>query len=212
LAKAEAELARLPRAALQETFDLDAEVEIAMRVFDDIERVAEHPTANEAINVLLERIGLRVGLFFEDGKKGTRTVRKVAKGVIALGDLPLPVPLYGEPQVLPAAVLDETFQRRLAAQVEAASQSGATAPRIEHRIESAACPCDDRGHADQPSPVAARCRDDVSVDAADPSAYGDGRDIRPTGTVPEGIVPSRAQQAIAAALHRCDRTTGRLCV
>ena len=72
---------------MRETVDLDAEV--AMRLFDDIERVAEHPTANEAINVLLERIGLRVG-FFEDGKKGTRTVRKVAKGVIALGDLPLP--------------------------------------------------------------------------------------------------------------------------
>ena len=35
--------------------------------------------------------------------------------------------------------------RRVAGQVEAASQSGATAPRIEHRIESAACPCDDRG-------------------------------------------------------------------
>ena len=71
-----------------------------------------------------------MGLFFEDGKKGTRTVRKVAKGVIALGDLPLPVPLYGEPQVLPAAALDETSQRRLAAQIEAASQAGATAPRL----------------------------------------------------------------------------------
>ena len=54
----------------------------------------------------------------------------MAKGVIALGDLPLPLPLYGEPQVLPAAVLDETSQRRLAAQVEAASQSGATAPGL----------------------------------------------------------------------------------
>jgi len=69
--------------------DLDTEVEVAMRLFDDIERLVEDPTAKEVINVLLERIGLRVG-FFEDGKKGTRTVRTVAKGVIALGDLPLP--------------------------------------------------------------------------------------------------------------------------
>ena len=101
--------------------------------------------------------------------------------------------------MLPAATLDETFQRHLAAKFEAASQAGATGPRIESRIESAACRCEDRGHADQPSEVPARCRDDVSVDAADPSAYGDGREIRPTGTVPEGIVPSRAQQGIAAA-------------
>ncbi len=43
---------------------------------------------------------------------------------------------------------------------------------------------------------------DVSVDAADPPApvwRGDGRESRPTGTVPDGIVPSRAQQGIAAA-------------
>lgn len=58
-------------------------------------------------------------------------------------------------------------------------------------------------------------RDDVPVDTADPPApacHGDGWESRPAGTVPEGIVPSRAQQGIAAALHRCDRTTGRLCV
>ncbi len=60
-------------------------------------------------------------------------------------------------------------------------------------------PCEDRGHADQPSAVAASCRGVVLVDAADPPAYGDGREIRPTGTVPEGIVPSRAQLPLAAA-------------
>jgi hypothetical protein len=37
------------------------------------------------------------------------------------------------------------------------------------------------------------------VDPADPPAHGDGREIRPTGTVPEGIVPSRAQLTLAAA-------------
>ena len=164
-------------------------------LFDEIERLAEMPMANEAINAMLERIDLRIGLYFEDAMKGKRPVRKVARGIIALGDFPLPVPPYGVPRVLPAAALDAGLQRRLAAELEAAGQPGA----IAHAIESGGYCCDDHGHPHHVSEVAARCRDDVSVDAADPSAYGDGRDIRPTGTVPEGIVPSRAQQGIAAA-------------
>lgn len=48
--------------------------------------------ANEAINAMLERIDLRIGLYFEDARKGKRPVRKVAWGIIALGDFPLPVP------------------------------------------------------------------------------------------------------------------------
>ena len=59
--------------------------------------------ANEAINAMLERIDLRIGLYFEDAMKGKRPVRKVARGIIALGDFPLPVPPYGEPRVLPRA-------------------------------------------------------------------------------------------------------------
>ena len=39
-----------------------------------------------------------------------------------------------------------------------------------------------------------KSRDDVPVDADDPPAHGDGRESRPAGTVPEGIVPSRAQR------------------
>ena len=160
---------------------------------------------------MLERIDLRIGLYFEDAMKGKRPERKVARGIIALGDFPLPVPPYGEPRVLPAAALDAGLQRRLAAELEAAGQPGAIAPAIE----SGGCCRDDHGHHHHVSEVAACCRDDVSVDAADPPApvwRGDGREIRPTGTIPEGIVPSCAQQGIAAALRRCDRTTGRLCV
>jgi len=58
-------------------------------------------------------------------------VRKVARGIIALGDFPLPVPPYGEPRVLPAAALDAGLQRRLAAELEAAGQPGAIAHAIE---------------------------------------------------------------------------------
>ena len=164
-------------------------------LFDEIERLAEMPMANEAINAMLERIDLRIGLYFENAMKGKRPVRKVARGIIALGDFPLPVPPYGEPRVLPTAALDAGLQRRLAAELEAAGQPGAIAPTIE----SGGCCRDYHGHHHHFSEVAARCRDVVLVDAADPPAYGDGREIRPTGTVPEGIVPSRAKQGIAAA-------------
>ena len=208
LAATEAEIAKLPPPADRLATDIESEVEAALVMFDEIERLAEMPMANEAINAMLERIDLRIGLYFEDAMKGKRPVRKVARGIIALGDFPLPVPPYGEPRVLPTAALDAGLQRRLAAELQAAGQPGAIAPAIE----SGGCCRDDDGHPQHISEVAARCRDDVSVDAADPSAYGDGLEIRPTGTVPEGIVPSRAQQEIAAALRRCDRTTGRLCV
>ena len=198
LAATEAEIAKLPPPSDRQATDIDSEVEAALVLFDEIDRLAEMPMANEAINAMLERIDLRIGLYFEDAMKGKRPVRKVARGIIALGDFPLPVPPYGEPRVLPTAALDAGLQRRLAAELEAAGQPGAIAPAIE----SGGCCCDDHGHPHHVSEVAARCRDDVPVDPADPSApvcHGDGRESRPTGTVPEGIVPSRAQLRIAAA-------------
>ena len=153
------------------------------------------PTLAEVPLADLSLIGLRIGLYFEEGRKGTRKIRKVARGIIALGDFPLPVPPYGEPRELPTAALDAGLQRRLAAELEAAGQPGA----IAHAIESGGCCCDDHGHPHHVSEVAARCRDDVPADVADPPAHGDGRESRPTGTVPEGIVPSRAQLELAAA-------------
>ena len=198
LAATEAEIAKLPPPAERLATDIDSEVEAALVLFDEIERLAEMPMANEAISAMLERINLRIGLYFEDAMKGKRPVRKVSRGIIALGDFPLPVPPYGVPRVLPMAALDAGLQRRLAAELEAAGEPGAIAPAIE----SEGCCCDDHGNPHLFSEVAARCRDDVSVDAADPSApewRGDGRESRPIGTVPEGIVPSRAQLRIAAA-------------
>ncbi|MFM8496567.1 MAG: hypothetical protein ACKOEM_13750 [Planctomycetia bacterium] len=58
-----------------------SEVEAALVLFDEIERLAEMPMANEASNAMLERIDLRIGLYFEDAMKGKRPVRKVAKGI-----------------------------------------------------------------------------------------------------------------------------------
>jgi ferredoxin len=98
------------------------------------------------------------------------------------------------------AAFDAGLQRRLAAELEAAAagQQGVAAPAFDF----GACCRDGHGHAHHVSKVAARRRDDVPVDAADPPApacHGDGRESRPTGTVPEGIVPSRAQLPLAAA-------------
>lgn len=194
LAATEAEITKLPPPTTQLATDIDSEVEAALVLFDEIERLAEMPMANEAINAMLERIDLRIGLYFEDAMKGKRPVRKVARGIISLGDFPLPVPPYGEPRVLPTAALDTGLQRRLAAELEAAGQRGAIAPEIE----SEGC-CDDHGHPHHVSEVAARCRDDFPVDPADPPAHGDGRKSRPIGTVPAGIAPSRSQLGVAAA-------------
>jgi len=126
----------------------------------------------------------RIGLYFEEGRKGTRPVRKVARGIIALGDFPLPVPPYGEPRVLPTAALDAGLQRRLASELEAAAagQQGAAAPAID----SGACCRDGHGHAHHVSKVAARRRDDVPVDTADPPMATDGK-VGPPGRSPRGL-------------------------
>ena len=198
LAVTGAEIAKRPPPAERPATDIDSEVEAVLVLFDEFERLAEMPMANEAINAMLERIDLRIGPHFKDAMKGKRPVRKVARGIIALGDFPLPVPPYGEPRVLPAAALDAGLQRRLAAELEAAGQPGAIAPAVESERRRR----DDHGHPDHVSEVAARCRDDVPVDAADPPApacHGDGRESRPTGTAPEGIAPSPAQLELAAA-------------
>ena len=42
----------------------------ALLLFDEIERFADVPTVTEAIHVTLERIGLRIGLYFEEWQKG----------------------------------------------------------------------------------------------------------------------------------------------
>ncbi len=196
----EAKIAKLPPPADRQAADIGTEVEVALVLFDEIERLAEMPMTNEAINAMLERISLRIGLYFQEGRKGTRPVRKVARGIIALGDFPLPVPPYGEARVLPTAALDAGLQRRLAAELDAAAAGRQLAPALT--VDSGACCRDEHGHARNDSEVATRCRDEVSVDAADPPApacHGDGRESRPTATVPEGIVPSRAQLELAAA-------------
>lgn len=72
------------------------EVEAAMGLLDNIERITQDHEARAEINPLLESLGLRIGLTFGSVVKGkTRAVRRLLGGVMAFGESPLPVPLHG---------------------------------------------------------------------------------------------------------------------
>lgn len=55
-------LAKLPPPAGRLATDIGSGAKAALMLFDEIERLAEMPIANEAINAMLERIDLRIGL------------------------------------------------------------------------------------------------------------------------------------------------------
>ena len=68
----------------------------AITLMDDIERINSDRGARAEINGLLRRLGVWVGLSFAEGIKGKeRKTRKLAGGIMTLGDAPLPVRLYG---------------------------------------------------------------------------------------------------------------------
>ena len=72
------------------------EVEAAMSLLDDIQRITSDEEARAEINPLLEVLGVRVGLTFGASIKGKkRAVRRLLGGVIAFGGVPLPVRLHG---------------------------------------------------------------------------------------------------------------------
>ena len=76
--------------------DPDRDVEAALSLFDDLERVTADSTARAQISPLLEKLGVRLGLTFTEAIKGRkRKVRKLVGGVMAFGGHPLPVPIHG---------------------------------------------------------------------------------------------------------------------
>ena len=80
----EAEIAKLPPPADRLATDIDSEVEAALVLFDEIERLAEMPMANEAINAMLERMDLRNCLYFENAMKGKRPPGRSPRGLLRL--------------------------------------------------------------------------------------------------------------------------------
>jgi hypothetical protein len=86
-----------------EAYDPDQEVAAAMDLLDQIDRITSDEAARTEINSLFVRMGIRIGLKFEEAIKGKhRKVRKLASGVMVFGDQELPVPIHGKDRLAPA--------------------------------------------------------------------------------------------------------------
>ena len=75
-------------------------VKAAMEFVDEVRRITSDAEARENVNPMLQRLGIRLGLWFRSATKGkTRPVRQLAAGRMFFGDAPLPTvakdPCYG---------------------------------------------------------------------------------------------------------------------
>ncbi len=65
----------------------DEEVEAAMKVLDDVERIASDPSARAEIPQLLRKLNLHLWLNFGQIFRGKRSIRGVTSGILTLGNL-----------------------------------------------------------------------------------------------------------------------------
>ena len=98
---AESELDRHHRATLKKRpTNPEADVEAAMAFLRSFEHAVTDRSARAGINPLLRALGVMVGFRFVSAIKGRkRVVRRLDSGVMAFGNHPLPVPLYGRDNV-----------------------------------------------------------------------------------------------------------------
>jgi DNA invertase Pin-like site-specific DNA recombinase len=73
----------------------ESQVDELIAMLDSLENLAETPDANQQIRDLVLRLGIYIGLDFEEGRWGKRKVRKLRRGVIAFGKDNLPIPIHG---------------------------------------------------------------------------------------------------------------------
>lgn len=66
----------------------EEEVDAALQLFDEIERVAIDPAARAEIPQLLGKLNLNLGLRFAETTKGDRTTRVVQSGIMTMGPHP----------------------------------------------------------------------------------------------------------------------------
>ena len=66
-----------------------------MGTLDDLALLAKDGNANQKIRQLVLRLGIFIGLEFEEGHWGKRRIRQLRRGVIAFGEENLPVPIHG---------------------------------------------------------------------------------------------------------------------
>jgi hypothetical protein len=76
--------------------DPEQQAEQALALFDEIERLASDAGARAGVPELLEKLNLRMGLYFAEGRKGNRAIRVLQGGVIVTGETSLPVRPYGK--------------------------------------------------------------------------------------------------------------------
>ncbi|MFM7149796.1 MAG: recombinase family protein, partial [Gemmataceae bacterium] len=75
----------------------EVEVEGALGLLADVERITANPEARQDINPMLAQLGIRIGLRFGPDIKGKkREVRRLLGGVMAFGESALPLPLFGK--------------------------------------------------------------------------------------------------------------------
>ncbi len=94
LTKQITELAAPPQPAV-DALSPESQVDELMAMLDSLENLAETPDANQQIRDLVLRLGIYIGLDFEEGRWGKRKVRKLRRGVIAFGKDNLPIPIHG---------------------------------------------------------------------------------------------------------------------
>ena len=94
VARQMAELA-VPKPATKADLSPEEQVDALMATIDGLEALAKDEKANPKIRELVLRLGIFVGLEFEESRWGKRPVRRLRRGVIAFGKDNLPVPIHG---------------------------------------------------------------------------------------------------------------------
>jgi hypothetical protein len=93
---AEAALASWRRGPAAAAATVEGEVEAALGLLDEIERLSSDEAARTEVNPLLESLGVRIGLTFGGTIKGKkRVVRRLLGGVMVFGGAALPVRPHG---------------------------------------------------------------------------------------------------------------------
>jgi hypothetical protein len=73
----------------------EEQVDALMATIDDLAALAKDENANQKVRDLVLRLGIFVGLEFEERMWGKRPIRALRRGVIAFGEENLPVPIHG---------------------------------------------------------------------------------------------------------------------
>jgi hypothetical protein len=84
-----------PKPAAKAGMTPEEQVDALMATIEGLATLAKDENANQKIRQLVLRLGIFIGLEFEEGRWGKRPVRRLRRGVIAFGEDNLPVPIHG---------------------------------------------------------------------------------------------------------------------